>query len=270
MSKSAPSLFRAVSLITVAGMLGGCPVIEPISPAEEPESPTPASGVWGLHLADVQADGYCSYIAEEAVGRVLRMDVETEANGALALSIFQVDLFGGHADGEAWADAEHSGYLGWGWAEGDADPHHYDPEVEVELEEETAELESPVVSCDEGEESTGSDGSDAGDDHTDEGEDRSPHSDPPPCEEVEPPAEQGVFISFDADIRDAETMDGLIVLTVSNGYDACTFAADVQARFFGEEWSGDDEEDQDLIGYPEPGAATAPSPDPAPEDVPAR
>ena len=74
----------------------------------------------------------------------------------------------------------------------------------------------------------------------------------------------GVYVSFDSKIRDAESMHGFIVLTVSDGYSGCTFEADFEAGYLGEDTRSDLGED-DLVVYTEPGAASAPSPDPAPE-----
>ena len=265
MSNPTRSLFRAVSLMTVAGLLAGCPAVEPITP--EPESPTPASGVWGLHITDVEADGYCSYIAEEAVGRVIRMDVEAERGGELALSIFGLEMFGGHADGEAWADAEFSSYWGWGW--GDDEPYEDLPveanptEIEVEGEVESEELEedsSGSAPMEQEDEETDGEGW-APDDEYD-GEYEEDHEDY--CELPEPTMDPGVYVSFDSKIRSTESMHGFIVLTVSDGYSGCTFEADFEARHLGED-TRSDLGDDDLIVYTEPGASSAPSPDPAPE-----
>ena len=89
MSNSSHPLARAISLISIAGLLAGCPAVEPV----EPEPPTPASGVWGLHIADVSSSGYCGAIGSAAIGHVLRMDVSADRDGEMELSIFGLDRF---------------------------------------------------------------------------------------------------------------------------------------------------------------------------------
>jgi hypothetical protein len=220
-------------------LLGGCPAIEPIIP--DPAPPTPTSGVWGLHIADVTADGFCGELGAEAIGRVIRMDVAAEDRGELALSIFGLDLYGGHADGQAWADAELSGYWGWG----------YDEPVVVYEDQDDQDL-------------MGDDGG-SGNAEEDRGEPEEGEVSTPSCGEgtSEEPREAhcdtpymapGLFVAFDADVINARTMDGFIQLTVSDGYDACTFEAEVNAAYLGEDV------DFDLIGDPEPPSSTSTDP----------
>ena len=258
MSNSTHPIICAISLVTLAGMLGGCPVVEPVIP--EPESPTPVSGVWGLQIADVSADGFCGHIGAAAIGRVIRMDVVADRDGELALSFFGFDVYGGHADGQAWANAELSGY--WGGAY-DTPVVVYEGEEDGDLMEEEAHSEGSEGSGhSEGSEGSGhSEGSGSTGD-PEEGESPtvscvSEESDPeegrePHCDTPDPYMEPGLFLAFDAEIIDARTMDGFIELTVSDGYDACTFDAEVNAAYLSED------ADFDLIGHPEDIAVRGP------------
>jgi len=193
----------------------------------------PRSGVWGMHIVDVSANGLCADFAPDVAGRVLRLDVDANRSGELALGLLGIDLYGGHADGIAWADLELP--LPW-WA--------YDVGV------------SPDIPMDEPErdESEEDRGEEDGDGDEDWGEGEVPDEDgdaPPPCMELEEdPYESadpesaedpGLHLAFDADVASAFSMHGTLALTVSTGYGSCTFEALVDAAYIGEEGDVDDD-----------------------------
>ena len=232
MTNSAHPVFRAVSLVTLAALFTGCPAIEPDIP--DPAPPTPVSGVWGLQVADVSSDGFCDDLGAVAIGRVILMDVAADPGGELALSFFGFDMYGGHADGRAWADAELSGFGFSG---------HYEPDIDYTGEEDGDLMEEEGDSG----HSEGSEGSEGSESHGDPEEAGSPtvscvseESEPgegrePHCDSPDPYMDPGLYVAFDADIINARTMDGVIELSVSNGYEACTFVADVNAAYLGED-----------------------------------
>ena len=218
MSNVRRSLSRALPLITLAGLLVGCPAVEPIEP--EPVQPAPRSGVWGLHIAELHADGMCADFAPAIEGRVVRLDIDAEDSGELVAGVLGLDMFGGHNDGFVWADAELPlPWWGYGW-------------------------EDPVI-CE-------------GDEDVDEGIDGSPGEDveEPPCAiyvgdedeeycelpEPEPELDAGIYVSLNAELRHSEAMQGDLIVTVSNGWAACSFEAIVDAAYLGEDADfGDDD-----------------------------
>ena len=259
MSKFHSPVIRAVSLFTLAGTLAGCPAVEVSPPDEEVVSIVPESGVWGIHIENVSSDGYCGGLAAGAVGRVFRMDVDADEGGELAISILGAELFGGHSDGTVWADAEYSGYQGWG------EPVPMDEIGVVEVQdggEDGDEHDSEDIAVEGHSGSSGGDGSAPPEDDRetehDEEWDEDWDCDPPEHEQ-----EAGVYISMDADLRDAESMDGFIVITVSNGWDACTFDADIRAAWLG------DETEPEVVEVMEGEAEVAPAPVESKESAPA-
>ena len=265
MSTLAHPLVRTASLTALAGLLAGCPVVEPAAP--ESAAPTPASGVWGLLITDVQANGICAELAPAITGRVVRMDVEAHPSGELVLSMFDLDLYGGHADGQVWADADLSGF-GWSWGYDvpvSSHPAELAVEVSEDLEEEAEEArapsEAPVDGC------SGHYEPAAPEDHTEGGEsdddDRPSDFEDWDCDssDPDPDTEVGIFVSIDAELSSAIAMDGILAVTVSNGYGSCTFEAEFDASHI----SNEDGEDIDLMANPEDVEPMHPekAPDPA-------
>jgi hypothetical protein len=237
MSNATPSLSRALSLITLAGLLAGCPAVEPVEPA--PDAPTPQSGVWGMHIAEVDGTGLCAELAPAIQGRVVRLDIDADDRGALVATVLGLDLYGGHSDGFVWGDAElELPRWGYGW-----------DEPVVVYEDEPVEPDEPDHSDE-----------DADDDVDGEG------ADPvePPCEiaveeegeycelpepqpEPEPVLDAGVYVSLSAELRHAEALDGALVVTISNGWNACDVEARIDAAFLGEDVDVDWGDDVEIL-----------------------
>jgi len=255
MSTASRLLSCALPLITSAALLTGCPPVEPV----EPEPPTPRSGVWGLHILDVSADGICAELAPAVEGRVVRLDVDAARSGALQLSLLGLDLYGGHGDWNAWADAE----LPLPWYYGFEDGAGIEPDVEITVDaddDEPVEEEEDHSEDDHGEDDVG--GEDSGD--------------PPPCVEYdededegycgvpdpEPGLEPGIHVAFDAELPSAFAMHGLLSVTVSDGWGACSFDAIVDAAFISDEvdYGDDDFDDVEILPAEEsvPGRAGEP------------
>jgi hypothetical protein len=234
-----------------------------------------------MHITDVSADGICAELAPVITGRVVRMDVQADPEGELVLSMFGLDLYGGHADGQVWADADLSGF-GWGWDDGvSASSNPYEGEVEGELEEEPRETSAPSAAPIDG--CSGHYEPEAPEDHTegrvseeDDGDYEAPDSDDDhpsdyedwDCGTDEPDRgmEAGIFVSIDAGLSSAIAMDGILAITVSNGYGSCSFEAEFDASHI----SDDDGEDYDLMADPEDVVTVyseeAPDPEQAPVD----
>lgn len=259
MSNAAVSLFRAVPLLTIAGLLAGCPAVEPVEP--EPTSPSPRSGVWGLHIADIDATGLCAELAPAVEGRVVRLDVDADERGELVATLLGVDLFGGHNDGFVWADAELPLPMwGGGWDEPvvvfDDEPDHDGDDVDVREDDRDESVEGrgdepAAPPCEVGveiEEECGT---------------------PEPMPEPWPELDAGIYVSLSSELRHAEAMSGVLSVTVSNGWAACSFDASIDASYLGEEAELDDGDDvwilpvdEPMPGEPVPGAAeTAPAED---------
>jgi hypothetical protein len=63
----------------------------------------------------------------------------------------------------------------------------------------------------------------------------------PHTEDVDSP-DAGIYVSFSADVRTSESMDGALTITVSNGWAFCEVEALIEAAYLGEEVSFDDRE----------------------------
>lgn len=245
MSNVVRSFSRAIPLFAAAGLLAGCPAVEPAEP--EPVSPTPRSGVWGLHIAEVSADGLCVELAPAVEGRVVRLDVDAGSRGDLEVRLLGLSMFGGHGDGQLWADVALP-LPGWGYG--------WDDPVVILDGEEVGDHDDPV----EPREDEPADGdADAG----------GGSAEPPPCEIIEdedeefcelpepepdPGSEAGVFVAFDATLRHAEALDGWLGLTVSNGVRACSIEARVDAAYLGDD-AGLDDDVRILPAEAQPGEA---------------
>jgi len=202
-----------------------------------------------MHITGVSADGICADFAPAMTGRVVRMDVDAAPEGELVLTILGLDMYGGHADGQVWADADLSEF-GWGW--GYDDPVTSDPyEIEVEVErgedagEASAPSEAPAASyggCSEPQEQD-YEGDEDGEFEEEDGEFEEEE-----CGTVTHHTDAGIFVSIDAGLSSAIAMDGILAITVSNGYGSCTFEAEFDASHISDE---DDEEDVDLMAHPE-------------------
>jgi hypothetical protein len=224
MSHATRPLFCAVSLVSFAALLAGCPAVEPEHP--EPPAPMPQAGVWGLHLAEVSGDGLCAEVAPLLQGRVVRLDVAADEDGELELGLLGVDLFGGHHDGDLWADAHLPVPYWGGWDE---------PVVVVDYED----VDWDEEGGDPDEAWEGESEHEGEEDEWEEEEEWGECGTPDP--EPETDVERGIFVSIDGVLRHDEAFDGHLSLIVSNGYRACGVSAVIDAAFLGEDVAWEDD-----------------------------
>ena len=169
----------------------------------------------------------CADFAPPIEGRVVRLGIDSTARGEFQASVLGLALYGGHSDGFAWADAELPLSYGYGYGYG-----HIDPDVPVE----------PNPDIPEDEEEWGEEDRD----HSTDDRGPAPPSERsvpynPDADDVDSP-DAGIYVSFSADVRNSESMDGAFTITVSNGWAFCEVEALIEAAYLGEELSQDDRE----------------------------
>jgi hypothetical protein len=180
-----------------------------------------------MHVTAMSGTGMCADFVPPIEGRVVRLGIESTERGEFEASVLGLDLYGGHSDGFAWADAELSVSYGYGY--GHTDPDDLPVEPNPDHPEEDQEW-----------------GDEEDSDESSEGRGSAPPSDrsmpyDPHTEDVDSP-DAGIYVSFSADVRTSESMDGALTITVSNGWAFCEVEALIEAAYLGEEVSFDDRE----------------------------
>lgn len=259
MSKVPVSLTRALSLASVAGLLIGCPAVEPELP--EPAPLVPQSGVWGMHIASLDSDGVCARFTPDVEGRVIRLDIEADERGELYAEVLGLGLYGGHSEGFVWADAE-LGLPSFGWDEPVVLPEDQPEPVDETTEPVEAEaMDDDCIEPAEEESNEGAPGT-APPRVADETED-SDYGGETDCgepreSEPEPSIDAGIYVALNAQLGDPGSMRGALTVTVSNGVQSCSWEADIDAAYLGQDVSFDDEDDIVIIAEDEPGHGAEP------------
>jgi hypothetical protein len=211
-----------------------------------------------MHIASLDSDGVCARFTPDVAGRVIRLDIEADERGELYAEVLGLGLYGGHQEGFVWADAELGLPYHYGWDE----PVSVPVDQPEPVDETTDPVEAEVMD----------------DDCIEPAEDGAPGTAPPrvadetedyeyedemdcgePREsEPEPSIDAGIYVALNAQLGDPGSMRGALTVTVSNGVQACSWEADIDAAYLGQDVSFGDEDDIVIIAEPEPGHGAEP------------